>query len=62
MKDDAREYGRYLYSYEQVPTLDKVIARARDNGYPEWLLPSVVDGWHAERSDTIYGGFADGES
>ncbi len=54
-RDDARAFGRYARRMEQ--TKAQALVSARAEGFASHQLAAVEDGWEAERSDTIHGGF-----
>lgn len=58
--DDARMFGRYARRMEQ--TRAQALVNARTEGFAEHQLGAVEEGWHAERSDTIHGGFPSADS
>lgn len=58
--DDARMFGRYARRMEQ--TRAQALVNARTQGFAEHQLGAVEEGWHAERSDTIHGGFPSADS
>ena len=58
--DDARMFGRYARRMEQ--TRAQALVNARTEGFAEHQLGAVEEGWHAERSDTIHGGFPSAHS
>ena len=59
-KDEARLFGRYARRMGQ--TRAQALVNARTEGFAERQLGAVEDGWHAEHSDTIHGGFPSGDS
>jgi len=59
-KDDARMFGRYARRMGQ--TRAQALVNARTEGFAEYQLGAVEDGWHAERSDTTQGGFPSADS
>jgi len=59
-KDDARMFGRYARRMGQ--TKAQALVNARTEGFADYQLAAVEDGWHAERSDTIHGGLPSADS
>jgi len=59
-KDDAWEFGRYAKRMGQ--THAQALVNARAEGFAAYQLGAVEEGWEAEHSDTLHGGFPSADS